>query len=368
MEFREFGRIVSGNRGSNCEFTPEARAAAVSGRASGRTLKEVAEAIGTRRVATVTDIVKNFNTRKTTRTAFRKGRPRILNQRAEHRLVIIARRNPRATWQHIKQEACTRASISTIKRICKNHGLRKWRAARRIELTAETAKERLEFCRKYNSTRGIQALLNMLYSDEATVRNEPDSPGVWVIRYSGERYRNDLVNPQSHGRPAISIMLWAMIWQRNGEGGRSPLLFPQGDPDARKGGVSAKSYRDVLEEGLLPLYEPGDVFMQDNARIHNYGGTPEWLAQHGIEFIKWPVHSPDLNPIEHVWNAFKVKIRQIEPQFTSLKKNEADEAWAKQVLEAAWAELDDEFIAGLIKSMRHRIKAVIRAKGWYTQY
>jgi len=48
--------------------------------------------------------------------------------------------------------------------------------------------------------------------------------------------------------------------------------------------------------------------------------------------------------------------------------NEAGEAWAKQALEAAWAELDDAFIAGLIKSMRYRINAEIRAKGWYTNY
>jgi len=175
MEFREFGRIISGNRGPNCEFTSDAKATAVSGRVLGQTLKEVAEAIGTRRVATVTDIVKNFNTRNTTRIAYRKGRPRLLNKRAEHRLIVITRRHPRTTWQHIKKEAHTPAFISTIKRVYKKHGLRKWRAARRIELTAETAKKRLEFYRKYNSTRKVQALLNMLYSNEATVRNEPDS-------------------------------------------------------------------------------------------------------------------------------------------------------------------------------------------------
>lgn len=31
-----------------------------------------------------------------------------------------------------------------------------------------------------------------------------------------------------------------------------------------------------------PLYKPVDPFMQDNARIHKFGGTPEWLMNHEI--------------------------------------------------------------------------------------
>jgi transposase len=368
MDLREFGTVISGNRGKDCEFTVEARAAIVAARASGKTRREVADAFGTERVETVTNIVNNFITRNTAKSAYRKGAPRLLSRRSEHRIVVLARRQPRATYAALKVEARTKASISTIKRILYRHGLKKWRAARRINLTEEDAEQRLQFCRYFNSPDKIRTLLNTFYSDECTVQNDPDSPGVWVIRYSGERYRYDLVNPESHGRPRISVMVWAMIWQRDGEGGRSPLVFPEPDDDAVGRGVTSRSYQSVLEEGLLPFYEPGDTFMQDNARIHKFGGTPEWLMDHGIWTLDWPAHSPDLNPIEHVWRALKAKIRQIEPRFQNLKDNIADQAWAREVIAAAWSEINDGYIATLIQSMGRRIRACLRARGWYTYY
>lgn len=171
------------------------------------------------------------------------------------------------TYGALKIEARTKASISTIKRIIHRHGLKKWRCARRIDLSEEDAQARLAFCRQFITSAKLQTLLRTFFSDECTIQNDPDTPGCWVFRYSGERYLPDLVNPQSHGRPRISVMVWAMIRQRDGEGGRSPIVFPAGDPESRGGGIMSKSYQRVLEEGLLPLYELGDPFMQDNARV-----------------------------------------------------------------------------------------------------
>ena len=368
MDLRNFGTEISGNRRINAEFSSEARAAIVGARLAGKSREEVADAFHTKRPETISNIYSKAQRRKTTKSAARKGAPRKLSQRAEHRLIILARRSPRATYTQLKSELRTNVSTDTIKRALRRHGLKKWRAEKRIELTEDDAKERLAFCRQYNTPAKLRRLLATLFSDEATVQNDPDNPGDWVIRYSKERYRQDLVNQRNHGKPQISIMVWGMIWQRGGEGGKSSLVFCRGDPDAPRGGVSAQSYKSVLEEGLLPFYEPGDPFMQDNARIHKTGGVPEWLEEHGIWTIDWPAHSPDLNPIEHVWKLLKDKIREIEPGFQDPKKNLADIAYAEELLQLAWAEVDEQAIANLINSLEHRIYAVIRARGWYTHY
>ena len=39
------------------------------------------------------------------------------------------------------------------------------------------------------------------------------------------------------------------------------------DPDAPRGGYSAVSYTEALEEGLVPVYN-GETLVQDNASVH----------------------------------------------------------------------------------------------------
>lgn len=145
-------------------------------------------------------------------------------------------------------------------------------------------------------------------------------------------------------------------------------MFCKGDPDAPREGVSSDTYIKVLQEGLVPLYESGDLFVQDNAPIYKSGASMGWLEEQQIDTVDWPPHSPDLNPIEHVWHTLKKKIRQIEPNFSDLKKNLAHEAYVREIIQLAWSELDPDFICSLIGSMEARLKAVIKAPGWYTHY
>ena len=96
-------------------------------------------------------------------------------------------------------------------------------------------------------------------------------------------------------------MVWGAIWLTpNGRVGRSPLIIMERDPDAAKNGYSASSYIETLTRGLLPQYCPGQIFMQDNAPIHNAKYAKGFLEKHGIRTIEWPPYSPDLNPIEHL--------------------------------------------------------------------
>ena len=91
-------------------------------------------------------------------------------------------------------------------------------------------------------------------------------------------------------------MAWGAIYRT----GRSPIIIMERDEQSARKGFTAQSYQKALSEGLLPIFNGTRLFQQDNAKIHVCASTAHWLSERAIIQIKWPAHSPDLNPIEHV--------------------------------------------------------------------
>jgi len=139
-------------------------------------------------------------------------------------------------------------------------------------------------------------------------------------------------------------MVWGAIWI----GGRSELQVMERDEDSPKNGYSACSYIKILEEGLLPNYTPGRFFLQDNARIHIAKITKAWLELHGIWVAEHPPHSPDLNPIEHVWKAMKSIPRRDHRYLKDLKDNAESRVIFIRALKAVWWAVPQGLIDSLI--------------------
>ena len=91
--------------------------------------------------------------------------------------------------------------------------------------------------------------------------------------------------------------------------------------------------------------------MEDGAPCHTAKKTKEWQDRNGIKRLPWPSHSPDMNPIEHLWaildRAVRKKSRKPTPRAESL--NLSCEAWA---------EIPQEKISELISFMSERVKAL----------
>ena len=104
--------------------------------------------------------------------------------------------------------------------------------------------------------------------------------------------------------------------------GRSDIIIMERDMSFDKKGYTAASYLAVLEENIPRVYEPGLIFMQDNARIHTARVVRAWFEEHAIQTLDWPAYSPDLNPIKHVWPVLKLQITQHRPKIKDIGEGE----------------------------------------------
>lgn len=203
-----------------------------------------------------------------------------------------------------------------------------------------------------------------IFSDEVSCQNSSSDPTTWLFRFPSEKYHRDFVNLRNHVKANISIMMWGAIWR----GGRSELIVIRRDKDSAKGGYSVKSYQNALSEGLLPIYDGTRYFQQDNSKLHVCEATQAWLQARGIEYIDWPAHSPDLNPIEHVWAVLKRRLKKYHPDLFELKKNKLDIAEFTHCVRQEWWAIEQVEIDRLIDSMPRRLAAVRKVRGWYTKY
>ncbi|GFW83689.1 transposable element Tcb1 transposase [Trichonephila clavipes] len=84
----------------------------------------------------------------------------------------------------------------------------------------------------------------------------------------------------------------------------------------KRGSVTAVRYRDEILEPIVRLYAAavGSTFvlMDDKARPHRADIVDDYLKSEGIARMAWPAHSPDLLPIENLWDAL---VRAVSSHF-----------------------------------------------------
>ena len=120
-----------------------------------------------------------------------------------------------------------------------------------------------------------------------------------------------------------------------------------------------------LIHGMVSL-KPGRSVLQDNAPSHTSAKTMEDLRERHIRPISWPANSPNINPLEAIWDMMKDYIHQNYPSVGGGKQRPKDSL--RQIVKEAWDFVFPEDLVRLLKSMPSRCEAVKDADGRSTKY
>ncbi len=121
---------------------------------------------------------------------------------------------------------------------------------------------------------------------------------------------------------------------------------------------------DLVHLFMTTVYSSSDgYFQQNNAPCHKAQIISDWFLEHDNEFtlLKRPPQSPDLNPIEHLWDVMEREIRIMDVQPTNLQQ-------LRDAIMSIWTKITEECFQHFVESMTWRIKADLKAKGGLTWY
>ena len=125
-------------------------------------------------------------------------------------------------------------------------------------------------------------------------------------------------------------------------------------------------------ERIVPLVHgwltvnPHLQFMQDGTQSHAAEYTINELPERGITSTYWLPFSPDLNPIEVIWNRMKDYIEAYYPDLPAARQPTYDQL--RGIVQEDWDSVTPEDLREIIGTTKDCCQAVIDAKGGHTKY
>jgi transposase len=277
---RSYGSEISANRGAGAELSVAQRESIISKAEAGCTTKELAEEFACSR-RTIQKTIQRWNTTGSNHSRPGSGQPASLSRREKRYIYRLARQNPKIEYRAMLQDlGLTRVCTETVRSALHEQGLRNFRARRRPKISKGLATKRLQYARKGQDINWQRTTVK--FSDECSVQRGSGADREWSFGYPYEKFDHNKVTEVTTDR-GKQQMVWASIWVTSGgRVGRSPLVIMERDYTNPGHGYGSQSYIDALDIGLLPYYQPGEQFLQDNAKVHISKKTIQYLERQGI--------------------------------------------------------------------------------------
>ena len=297
---------------------------------------------------------------RTTGTAVRGrggGRPRSTTAADDRYIVQQARRDPRQTAGAIantfNRTARRPISRSTVARRLHRGGLFARRPLRCVPLRPAHRRHRLRWCQEHQNWTE-EEWGRVLFSDESRFSLSSDSGRTLIWREVGTRNEpRNIVEHDRFGGPGVLVWGGIMLHRHtdlqifehvtlNGQRYCDSVLLPH-----------VRRFRGEIG--------PDFIFMDDNARPHRTAQVAELLVREDIRRMEWPACSPDLNPIEHVWDAMGRRLAARRDAPRTIQQ-------LSTALVEEWNSIPQELITNLVRSMGARCRACIAVRGDHTPF
>ncbi|HXS15321.1 MAG TPA: transposase [Candidatus Saccharimonadales bacterium] len=196
----------------------------------------------------------------------------------------------------------------------------------------------------------------VVFSDESPFTLFPSGGKLYVWRRLGEESKKECIVPTvKFGGGKIQV------WGCFSYYGPGPLYRIRGK-------LTGQKYREILKNNLAPYMKnlSGEtglelIFQQDNDPKHTSNVVQNYLNNKQMVVLDWASQSPDMNPIEHAWKRCKDAIYARSDRASTL-----DDVF--DIIKEEWTSIPLDYFRNLVTSMPNKINALIKAKGWHTDY
>ncbi|GFX03379.1 transposable element Tcb2 transposase [Trichonephila clavipes] len=289
----------------------------------GRSVTSVAAEFGIAH-SIVSRLWRQFQTTGTAIRGFSSGHPRGTTPADDRYIALQARRNRRQTAGEITRH-------TTHRRLDDRYRVLPWP----------------EDCTV------VVCLHDALY-DESRFSLSSDSRRILIWRERGSRnHPSNIIERDRYG--GRGVLVWGGIML----GSRTDLhIFDAGS-------VNGTRYCNEILLPYVRLFRGAMglqfLFMDGNAPCHRTVAAEQLLESEDIERMDWPARSPDLNPIEHVWDFLgrRLAARTLPP--VTIRE-------LRLALQDEWAAMPQQLIDTLILSMGRRCKTCLEVRGDHIPY
>jgi transposase len=338
----------------NRELSIVERAEIVGAWKCGVKVKDISNKLGFRE-KTVRNIITKYKINGDVVNKPRSGRPKVLSERDVRTLNRIVRGKRQGTAVEFQAELNKSLSkpvcVNTIRTALHESGYYARSGKRKPLVSEQNRKRRLWFAKFSKSF--TSEWNNIIFSDESRYVLFDNDSHKWVWRKPSEKYQVDCLIPTV--KHSSGIMVWGCFTREK----VGPLVMLEGR-------VTGRVYQQTLQDYLLPFIASLDssqiwIFQDDNATVHRTAAVKKFKEDNNILSLTWPPQSPDLNPIEHLWDELERRLRKRQ----SMPKTKQE---LFSALKEEWFKIEPDVLAKLVDSMPRRVQAVLKSRGMPTRY